>query len=895
MRTLHRMGRLPCASIGVLCTVAWVAVGATWAGSAPANPARLFDVQLVKLGEQALDQGEVTSLGAVVRALAKSHREILVYIWLADQAYPVGPGPERDEYVPWSAIAELQALHHYIQEHSKSAVSAVSVVILAARDGDNAGQWHQSTANEVWEKLGHAGVGLRAYAYAAFKFDIAREAARAIGRRPDDYYLPELLVVDTQKLTVEGARGGDPAEVATWLRSRHARGPEHIEGVPEDSRRSWFARSIQMVIDNKVWPLEREKFEPHREVTVREFANALRNINRDYASPPYIQGQIDHEPLDRERALAIAARALYGPDPAKAREALDELWPPGGEQLESGMEEVALAWERAFGHFTGAEAASSREDMRHYLVMALADGLMYAQPSLRAKWPLTREEAAWLLGRLLIDTKAPFTGVLFHAPHLDLPDGQASQTVRIAYKGQDGKLVTLYPQDYAAARVPGPARTYDAQALENGKSLASAAAFFQVLPCADTSTSRVHRRVGHKPLVVQARRDNPRSRSRMTTLVIDSDDADRIKAANTKWGLLDYWRVAILTAPGPSSGGPGDVRAEWPGAPAVSVSLSPDGVTESAAAPTAYQPGEETPQRPSGDMPSEVVTPGGLGGAPTPRPGDHAPPTQPLARPAEVEVILSDRSAEVGGSLKITFRVKNEQGVELQDHEPVRLMIRQDPDESGKARLTLPRTVTVEGGGQSTQFHAIAPGVVHLRVVSEDDFVKVTGGDYDLGSFSVSVRRPPRAREDGRHWCGLIVHPARGDGYRVALCARRVLGSLDYGLAKDGELADVLGADPRGGAGRSEALLDLHAWRAVELLDLDELFVLRLEQRSGGGYSLRGEMWSRHLGEEGGQVAKRRSLGVVELEDGASIRDEHLRQLLKPAVELVRKLRPDGG
>jgi hypothetical protein len=362
--------------------------------------------------------------------------------------------------------------------------------------------------------------------------DLECELPDALARKTgvSSAYLPELVRIDTTDVRIIDNRGETPVWAGIW--ADPARDWTNIQDtsgdpsdVPVDSRGSWFRRAIAMVVRGGIIPLDSGRFHPQVIVWDNEFSAWLRNISPSYESALSVRRG---ERLSRERAITATIKALFGNNPVSV---LAGFPPPAQEITEAVKASPVELWEAAFRRIPGSENVTP--GLRPYLTLALASGLLYDEPSLHARWPLTRQVAAWLLAHPI---KGQVSGLLVDATDVafekDLRFGSNTLWCKDP-KDPDAESKLLYAQRSPEQRLPLP----------------PAWQHYPVYPAvlnAKPGSSLIQQRIGENPLVVRAQNvEGPGARAQ--GLLLRKEDAEKIVDANKKWGILDFWRVAIVS------------------------------------------------------------------------------------------------------------------------------------------------------------------------------------------------------------------------------------------------------------------------------------------------------------------------------------------------------------
>lgn len=352
-------------------------------------------------------------------------------------------------------------------------------------------------------------------------------------------FLPALVRVNSESFAITGRRGDDPARADTWL-ALLDQPLAPVEGepvtLPKGAETSWYRRHIARVVTAHVLDAgANASFQPKMPVTDVEFLSGLAKISPERAANALREADPKHPAaLSRERALTAVVRFLHGDSPA---DAVARLAPPNGETTQGSQEDAGRVWRQALAALPGATSVTPA--LRPYLSLALADGLLCNEPSLHARWPLTREYAAWLLDRARGVATTGNTGVIVDCTDLLMePDRRF---------GQGGVLVAgaesprkLYPAEALACRLPTPAAGYPAVLYADYRA---------VTKTDSPEATWLKARVGERPLTVRPLRVMGRG-SLGRDVVISAEDAARLVALNQEAGVLDNWRVAFLLGVG---------------------------------------------------------------------------------------------------------------------------------------------------------------------------------------------------------------------------------------------------------------------------------------------------------------------------------------------------------
>ncbi|HUW08141.1 MAG TPA: Ig-like domain-containing protein, partial [Anaerolineae bacterium] len=273
-------------------------------------------------------------------------------------------------------------------------------------------------------------------------------------------------------------------------------------------------------------------FRPKDTVTDVDFLGWLRAVSKRRVEGA-LTGADPRDPirLTRERAITATIRFIYGDGPVAALEAC----PPPASEIALGMKsDPAELWRQAFDGLPGSSNVTPA--LRPYLVLAHAKGLLYAEPSLHSKWPLTREVAAWLLSHAIDAVRTDTTGIIVDAIDVPLAPDLRFGMGEICFV-QDGELMTkLYPRHATSDRLPSAAPGYPWVLYVSARALADTAS---------REAQWMTQRVGRNPMVVRARGVDGRG-TLARHVVISEADAERIIATNRTTGILDNYGVAIV-------------------------------------------------------------------------------------------------------------------------------------------------------------------------------------------------------------------------------------------------------------------------------------------------------------------------------------------------------------
>jgi hypothetical protein len=468
---------------------------------------------LQELPQTGTISAETTTLVGVLRhylAVKQMPDRLAVYIWKASLE-----GEWRKAPIQQTFVAELRQIGSATAGRS---TQAISVVAVYGTDGQR-----QQLQRRIQVMMRDEGIAIPTLIDTSRKLGDAIAEASGAPRAS----VPELVLLNASDLAIIARRGDSPAWAEDWLRHVDTKtaAPEDsaFRTLPADCRESWFRRSIMIVENAAVMPHPPDRFGPPKEVSDSEFAAWLRSIDPAYAGAVTATGAT----MTRERAFTGTVKALFGDDPLKA---LQTLLPPPQAVLDITVPPGSTApelWSAALASIDGSENTSPA--LRPYLTLALASGLLYDQPSLHAKWPLTREVAAWLLARVLV-SRSPETGIVVDAAGVAFEMDRRFGSNPVVVRGDDGKIERIYPRSVPGS--PGP--------VPGGRFPAAVYA---------TAPDKAEYRIGPRPLVVKAQGTGGDG-LHAKELVISAADAAKVLGANQRWGLLDFWRVAILTDAG---------------------------------------------------------------------------------------------------------------------------------------------------------------------------------------------------------------------------------------------------------------------------------------------------------------------------------------------------------
>jgi hypothetical protein len=467
---------------------------------AAALAAPLESVELRELPLNGTISAYPVRLGDLVRKYRKTQNvDLLLYVWEADAAWS---SPVQDAFV-----ADLKQLND-----ADSGRAAISLVTVYGTQAEKL-QVYQS----IQRALSKVQISIPTLVDADGQLPATLE--QKLGVR--FLYLPELVLIDTGNLSIFDHRGTAPIGAGLWaMLLRNGAKPEQAdpEGIPQDCKASWFRRAIALVVREGIIHLDKGQFFPEREVKGSEFHRWLTNTSAGYEKALL---EYDDTPIQRQHAIAATVKAVYGDDPTGVLAALPG---PTGEDTQ---QRPLSSWQQAFKYLPGSDNVAPR--FRPYLGLALASGVLHSQTSLHAEWPLTREEAAWLLASIIVRTRAEQSGVVIDARKVPFEQDLRFMNVRLSTReeGSSGKH-QFYPQA-SGEHVPAHVDSYPvALCARQGRTL--------------------QERVGRSPLQVTATGVGG-AWANANELVVSPEDAEAIIGANRRWGILDFWRVAVLTDP----------------------------------------------------------------------------------------------------------------------------------------------------------------------------------------------------------------------------------------------------------------------------------------------------------------------------------------------------------
>jgi len=355
-------------------------------------------------------------------------------------------------------------------------------------------------------------------------------------------FIPAVFLVSTDTLAVTASRRDDPVAAYVWVQSvagdrDRSRARFEPKDIPAGCEGSWFRRHLARVVRAGIAAPAGGGLNPKAQVTDAEFAAWLAKISPSRAASALTQYDPKApSPLSRERAITATVKLLYGesPESALAGCPLPAIEIGVGEGRPS---DAPLLWQRALAAIPGA--AHVTPSLRPYLVLALAKGLLYEEPSLHAQWPLTLEVAAWLLCHAMEPPASAPTGLVIDAIDVPLERDLRFGRGEMATEAAEGSWDMVYPAHPADA-LPAAAMGYPlVEYVEWESARGAGSAEF-----ADLSD-----RTGGRPLVVRAKGvAGPWALARRA--VVSPEEAERIRAANAEWGMLDDWRVAFVMGRG---------------------------------------------------------------------------------------------------------------------------------------------------------------------------------------------------------------------------------------------------------------------------------------------------------------------------------------------------------
>jgi len=544
----------------------------------------------------------------------------------------------------------------------------------------------------------------------------------------DSLFLPGLLRVNSESFAITASRGDDPVRADTWLSLLDQ--PAHpVEGEPatppKGAEASWYRRHIARVLAAHRMEVGADGlFRPKGPVTDVEFLSWLTRISPERAASALRDADPKHPVvLSRERALTAVVRFLHGDAPA---EAIAALAPPNGESTQGFQEDAGRAWRQALAGLPGATSVTSA--VRPYLALALADGLLCNEPSLHARWPLTREYAAWLLDRAGEVTGSGNTGVILDCSDLVMePDRRFGQGGILVADGDSPRR--LYPSDALACRLPTPAAGFPAVLYADAQAVAKTGS---------AEATWLKTRAGARPLVLQPVRVMGRG-SLGREVVISAEAAARLVALNREAGVLDNWRVVFLLGVGAQLAQP--VERPLPRRGGVSVLFSapmdPATVAPEAVLLCRHDTGTPVPIKLTQGtrLPQEV----------------HLEPEAPLDPGVAYDVVLSTALRSVQGEpLSVRSEDSLPDGVArrwtlaTENLVTVRFAFSDAPDGSkiyvnDELRTTLPTQTVAE--------LALAPGMAEIRAELPDGTARKTTCQIDRdGDYVIRFAQPVPTR-----------------------------------------------------------------------------------------------------------------------------------------------------
>ncbi len=395
-----------------------------WATTAPFTEVMLRE--LPTTGDLSNEPVTLAQVAEKLRASPIHHAEkLLVYLWEADPYWqPLVRPVCRSEL---TMLDESQWDRRLIDH-----ITPISIVIVYGRSEEQ----RQAVYRSIQQFTGGGARKIRIPTFVTTDPAIKN----AVGG--PDAYVPALFLLSTDPLRVTASRSDDPVRADIWMRQAlhpprsASRDPRD---VPRSCRRSWFRRHLARVVRAGIMDVPSAGFNPKEEVTDLEFLWWLNRI-----SPQLAHGALPEcdpnvpRPLTRERAIAGTVRFLWGNDPVSA---LAECPPPTGEATGGDAADYSRLWERAFSRLRGADEVSPH--LRPFLVLALAKGLLYEEPTLHPQWPLTREVAAWLLAHALQPGPGTCTGIIVDAIDVPIEQDQRFGRGEIAWERPDGTVEVL--------------------------------------------------------------------------------------------------------------------------------------------------------------------------------------------------------------------------------------------------------------------------------------------------------------------------------------------------------------------------------------------------------------------------------------------------------------------
>ena len=440
---------------------------------------------------------------------------LLVYLW---EAHPDWKPPLQPVF-----LSELALLDESLWDRRLSTkITPISVVIVY---GDS-----EAERERVYRAIQQWARGKQRIPTFVALDDVIKEA---VGGR--DAFIPAAFVLSTETLAITASRGDEPVRVNIWAQNLTApQGPKPDDppDIPPGCEASWFRRHLARVVRAGIMEVPSSGLNPKAGVSDVEFIGWLSRISAERASRVLSDYDVQNpQPLSRERAITATVRFLYGDD---LRAALALCPPPISETAGGQAGDYSTLWEKAFARVPGASNVTP--GLRTYLELALAKGLLYDEPSLHARWPLTRGVAAWLLSHALEPAAESPTGLVVDA--IDVPIEQDLRFGRgeIACEGPGGEMEVLYPARAATDRLPIVQSSYPLVQYLTHEGLTEAES-----PEAQWLVGRV----GENPLVVRATKVGG-GWALARRAVVSSEDAEAIRALNRQSEALDDWKVAFL-------------------------------------------------------------------------------------------------------------------------------------------------------------------------------------------------------------------------------------------------------------------------------------------------------------------------------------------------------------
>ncbi len=488
-----------------------------WATTAP-----FTEVMLRELPTTGDLSKEPVTLAQVAEKLRTSpiHQaeRLLVYLWEA--------GPYQQPLVRPVYRSELDLLDETQWDRRLiTHITPISIVIVYGRSEEQ----RQAVYRAIQQFTGGQGRKIRIPTF------IATDPAikNAIGG--PDAYIPALFLLTTKPLRVTASRSDDPVSADIWVRQiLHPPHPASRDprDVPRSCEGSWFRRHIARVVRAGIMQVPATGFAPKAKVTDLEFLEWLNRISPQLAVGALPECDPNNpQTITRERAIAGTVRFLWGDDPASE---LAQCPPPTREATGGEAADYSRLWERAFSRLPGADEVSPR--LRPYLVLALAKGLLYQEPTLHPRWPLTREVAAWLLSHALQPGPGTCTGIIVDAIDVPLEQDQWFGRGEIAWKRPDGTVEVLYPPHSINDRLPSIQPAYPVVQYLTHEGLAEPKS---------AEEKWLVGRVGENPLVVEAVGVGGEWAFARRAMVTPGD-ALALKSLNQREGLFDDWKVAFL-------------------------------------------------------------------------------------------------------------------------------------------------------------------------------------------------------------------------------------------------------------------------------------------------------------------------------------------------------------